>query len=113
MDNTRNAQVVYADGIKFIISSNNIHVCNSIDITHPWYMKALLISVRNSLIAHCSKMDTPFNHRSIDSMVREWVTHNNLYKLGITKNRTGESDINYPQKWYISIAYFIGSLFVL
>lgn len=58
-------------------------------------------------------MDSPLNYRSNKSLIREWITHNNLYKLNLYRDRTASVDLNYPQKWYMKIAYFIFSIISL
>lgn len=58
-------------------------------------------------------MDSPLNYRSNKSLIREWITHNNLYKLNLYRDRTASVDLNYPQKWYMKITYFIFSIISL
>ena len=47
-------------------------------------------------------------------MIREWIAHNNLYKLGYKRKQTGSTDINYPYlKWYAPVVYWFLSLIEL
>lgn len=44
-------------------------------------------------------------NRSIGSMCREWAANNLLYAPHIFRSHTKDVDLNYPQKWYVSLAY--------
>ena len=35
----------------------------------------------------------------------EWATHNFLYNLDFKRSQTKDVDLNYPQKWYVKLAY--------
>ena len=43
--------------------------------------------------------------RSQFSLFKEWATHNGLYALGLWRSHTKDVDLEYPQKWYLSILY--------
>lgn len=49
----------------------------------------------------------PIFNRSNCSLSREWCTHNFLYMIGVCKDRTKDTDFDYPLPWYMAIAYFI------
>lgn len=56
----------------------------------------------------------PLWNRSESSIKREWAAHNWAYSLGINKGNTADADINFEQKWYVRLAYFIvGSIALL
>ena len=101
------------DGLNITISKSNIHIEDSYTVTNPVDMKNVLNHTIEFLNDNHITMDTPFNHRSICSMLSEWKTHNNLYVLNIAPERTKSCDLNYPQKWYMSIIYFFGGLIVI
>ena len=101
------------DGLNIIITPNNIHIEDSYRVVNPVDMKHVLNDTIEFLNTNHITMDTPFNHRSICSMVSEWKTHNNLYTLNIQPERTRSVDINSPQPWYMPILYFFCGLFVL
>ena len=101
------------DELSITISTSNIHIEDSYKVISPLYMKYVLSDIIEFLNSNHITMDTPFNHRSICSMVNEWKTHNNLYKLNIEPERTKDCDLNYPQKWYMPIIYFFGGLVVI
>ena len=46
-------------------------------------------------------------HRSERSLINEWRVHNLAYKWGINREKTADCDLNYEQKWYNEVAYFI------
>lgn len=52
--------------------------------------------------------------RSDKSIRREWGAHNLAYALGINRNKTKDVDLNFEQKWYEKLGYFIvGSIALL
>ena len=103
--------VIY--GFEIIITKGNIHIPNSYNVDSPIIMGEILEELKHQLDDSIITIDTPFNHRSIDSMINEWVAHNNLYKIGYKPKRTGSIDLNHPQAWYIKLGYWLLSRFVL
>lgn len=95
---------------KVTITSNNINIKNSYKVTSRERMKVILNIIKEYVEDYDEGIETPFDHRSIKSMVREWVAHNNLYTLGYKKEQTKDIDLNYPQKWYIPAVYWVLSL---
>jgi len=95
-------------GLNIKVSKNNINIKDSYKINNRLVMRMILDVLRNEV-----KEESPFDKRSIGGMVREWVAHNNLYKLGYKKDRTCNVDLNYPQKWYVPIIYWILSIIEL
>ena len=73
-------------------------------------MRNILNTLREYLEDYNITMENPLTFRSNNSLIREWVTHNNLYRLGLYKDRVKDVDLNYPQKWYIKILYAVGSI---
>ena len=37
--------------------------------------------------------------RSLKDLEAEWGVHNVLYRLGLSRSRTKDVDLNYPQQW--------------
>ena len=110
MDRTIEAVIC---GMDVTISTNNIHIQDSYLVWRRNDMKLILNSIQDFLKENNITMDTPFNHRSINSMVNEWVTHNNAYSLCFEESRTRSVDLNYPQKWYMPILYWLCSRIIL
>lgn len=92
------------------ITNNNIHITDSYKVKTRESMKNILNILREYLNDSNITMKTPLDYRSNNSMIREWITHNNLYRLGLYQDRVKNIDLNYPQKWYVKILYAIGSL---
>lgn len=103
--------VIY--GLEITLSTNNIHIENSHDVELPIVMDEILNTLRKEVDDANITMDTPLNHRSNASMAREWIAHNNLYILGYEQERTKSVDLNFPQKWYVKVAYWLLSRIVL
>jgi len=103
--------VIY--GLNITVSSNNIHIEESHNVEMPLIMDEIISLLRIELEKAHITMDTPLNHRSNRSMVNEWIAHNNAYILGYKPERTGNVDLNHPQKWYVKVIYWLLSRFVL
>lgn len=95
-------------GLDIKVSKNNINIKNSYKINNRLVMRMILDVLKNEVKEE--HLESPFDKRSVRGMVREWVAHNNLYKLGYKKDRTCNIDLNYPQKLYIPIVYWILSI---
>ena len=109
----RETYKIIINGLDVTLSEKNIHVQDSYQIICPWDIRDFLKTLREYVEEAGIAMDTPLNHRSNFSMKCEWITHNNLYAIGYKMDRTGSVDLNYPQKWYMKVAYFLGSLIVI
>ena len=51
--------------------------------------------------------------RSMDSLRREWAAHNLAYDLGIRRDKSADTDLNYPQRWYGKILYRVAGAIAL
>lgn len=52
--------------------------------------------------------------RSDSSIKREWAAHNLAYSIGIKRDKTADVDLNFEQRWYVKLGYFIiGSIALL
>ena len=104
---------VIIEDFQITITPNNINIKDSYTKKDPFEMRVILKEIKEFLKENNITMDTPFNHRSLWSMIREWVSHNNAYVIGYKRERVGSVDLNFPQKWYVKVLYFILSIFVL
>lgn len=95
-------------GLNIKVYKNNINIKNSYKINNRLLMRMILDVLKDEIKEEY--LESPFDKRSIKGMVREWVAHNNLYKLGYKKDRMCNVDLNYPQKWYVPIVYWFLSL---
>ena len=58
--------------------------------------------------------DCPLWQRTDGSLKREWAAHNLAYSLGIKRDKTKDSDLNYEQKWYVKLMYgVVGTIALL
>ena len=104
---------IIIEDLQITITPNNINIKDSYTIKDPFEMRVILKEIKEFLKENNITMDTPLNHRSLWSMIREWVSHNNAYVIGYKRERVGSVDLNFPQKWYVKVLYFILSMFVL
>lgn len=88
-----------------ICTPHYIHIQNSYIIKDIKCMEYILEGIELFLINNAICIDTPLNYRSKKSMIREWIAHNNAYKLGYKRSRTAHADLEYPQKWYMKLLY--------
>ena len=91
----------------FIVTDNNIHISNSYE-----YSKNSFGAVFSMLRRKYPKNMVLLN-RSDKSMAREWATHNLFYDLNLFRFRTADVDLNYPQRWWEKLGYFIIGTFAL
>ena len=112
MENSKSNSFSFTvSGLDAWASGHNIHIEDSWQIRSRRSISDA-VAEANSILDDNS-IDSPFDNRTEKSMVREWVAHNNLYRLGIKKRRTGSVDLNYPQRWFEPFCYFILSIVVL
>lgn len=93
--------------VPYVVTDNNIHINDSYV-----YSKNSFDSVFSMLRRKYPKNSVLLN-RSDKSLSREWATHNLLWDLHIARSRTASVDLNYPQKWWMKLGYFIIGTFAL
>lgn len=85
--------------VKIQYNNKNVRILNSYKITDVKYMKTILEEF---------KKETNFkSKRSLKSWIKEWKSHNRLYKLGLFKNHTMHCDLEEDEKIHRIIAYQI------
>ena len=91
--------------MKYSITESNLHLIDSGDVPKRRFGREL---------AEIKAVHPESNvwKRSYCSMKLEWATHNALYLLGIAVSRTKDCDLEYPQPWYMSVAYAIAGTLV-
>ena len=90
--------------MEYTISPNDIQLKASHEVSKCDFERELL-SIRE-LHPECLVW-----HRTLRSLKLEWAAHNAFHALGLLPKRTGETDLNWPQKWYIRLGYaVIGTL---
>jgi hypothetical protein len=73
----------------------NTHIVDSCCVISKQAMRDYLLKLRESVpdeMAVCQ--------RDVESMVREWRSHNLFYKLHIFRSRTHDVDLEVKQAWY-------------
>ena len=86
--------------IKYTISPGNIHLIDS--YLYPKKQFERHLNRIWGLHPSCEVWN-----RSRKSLKREWGVHNVLYSLGIARARTKDCDLNYQQRWYVSLGYAV------
>lgn len=92
--------------MNYTLTQNNLHIEESYKIS-----KSEFVPFFNDL-----RKKEPWSdvwNRTNGSMKREWASHNLLYNLHLFRSHTKDVDLNYPQKWYVSLAYNIFGFFAL
>ena len=84
----------------FTIRDNNLRVVDSYKINKRDFAETL------RLVRELYPNFQVWN-RGIPQMCLEWATHNALYSLGISRERTDSCDFEYPQTFWLRAAYAI------
>ena len=89
-------------------SAGNIHIPNSYQ-----YKRGEVTDFLNAARpAHHDCL--PLQKRGNGSLLREWATHKAAYLLDYKRERTASVDLNYPQRWWVKVLYFVcGSIALL
>ncbi len=95
----RNYKMITISGIKIQYDKDNVKILDSYMIKNKLTMKYILKQFLN-------KTDYK-TKRTLKSWIREWKTHNRLYKLGLFKSHTKDCDLEENEKWYRLLAYQI------
>lgn len=82
------------------ISANNIQLKSSFEVSKDDFER-VLAAIRerhpNSLVWN----------RSLDSLMREWAVHNAFHSLGLFRKQSADTDLNWPQPWFVRLWYAI------
>ena len=85
---------------EYSVSENNIHFDSSFRVRKDDFeeeLKALREQHPESQVWN----------RSVESLKREWATHNAFHAMGIFRSRTAHMDLNWPQPWYVRLGYAV------
>ena len=80
------------------VSSNNIKLKSSFEVSKDDFERELA-AIREQY------PDCLVWNRSIDSLKREWAAHNAFHALGLVRKQTADTDLNWPQPWFIRLGY--------
>ena len=90
--------------VNFTVTPNNIHLESSFKVRKEDFERELE-AIREQ------HPDSLVWNRSLDSLKREWATHNAFHAMGIFRDRTAHMDLNWPQPWFVRLGYaLIGSI---
>lgn len=95
------------DTISVVISKDNIHINNSVNIIYKEDIEDILNEYRhkyNSSIFY----DFIINKRSIKSMTYEWGAHNLLHQIGLLKYCDKNLNLKYEPLYKIIPYYILG-----
>lgn len=90
-------------GLKTLLTSTNMRIIDSYQITDIKKMKEIITEALNKESEYTSL-------RSINSFVREWITHNRFYKIHILRTKTKDCDFESSLNPILAILYFICSI---
>lgn len=86
-------------GVEIQYDAANVKIINSYEIRNEKEMRLILLQF---------KVRTGFkSKRSLESWIKEWKTHNKLYKLGLFRSHTKDCDLEENEKLHRLIVYEI------
>lgn len=77
-----------------ITTPTNTHILDSASVKSKENMREFLLKVRAQ-----SAPDMAVCRRDLESMVREWRSHNLFYQLHVFRSRTKDVDLELCQSW--------------
>ena len=80
------------------VSPNNIQLKSSFEVSKEDFEREL------AAIRELHPESQVWN-RSIESLKREWAVHNAFHALGVARKQAAHTDLNWPQPWFIRVAY--------
>ena len=86
--------------MKYKILGNRVKLLNSCEVKKANFSREL-DKIRN-LHPTCRLWK-----RSDRNIIREWAAHVLAYNLGIRRDKTEDTDLEYEPKWWMSLFYFI------
>lgn len=91
-----------------ILSQSNTHILDSYKLKSKKEIRAYLQQLRQKALPEMAVCQ-----RDLESMIREWRSHNFFYRIHIFRNRTKDVDLELQQTWYrelfcrvVSFLYF-------
>lgn len=84
-------------GIEIEYNPGNVRIKDSYQVRDEKEMRLILLQF---------KIRTGFkSQRTVNSWIKEWKSHNRLYKLGLFRSHTSDCDLEENEKLYRLIAY--------
>ena len=82
------------------VSANNIQLKSSFEVSKDDFERELA-AIR------AQHPDSLVWNRSMDSLKREWAVHNAFHALGLARKQSADTDLNWPQPWYVRLGYAV------
>ena len=82
------------------VSANNIQLKSSFEVSKDDFERELA-AIRDR------HPDSLVWNRSMDSLKREWAVHNAAHALGLARKQSADTDLNWPQAWYVRLGYAV------
>lgn len=86
--------------MQYSISPNNIQLKSSFEISKVDFERELE-AIREE------HPECLVWNRSMGSLKREWAAHNAFHALGLVRRQTADTDLNWPQPWYVRLGYAV------
>ena len=97
---TEDAEQMKIRGLKIIVTRKNIKIIDAYQINNVEKMEMILNEILDRSLTYFCK-------RPMKSLIREWKSHNRLYKLHILRKHTKDCDLSAKTNKFIEIVYFI------
>lgn len=94
------------DSVVVDINNNVVTIHNSCKITKIKHMLEVFSWLKEHIEYNKIKLPSTW------LQIHEWRTHNLLYDWNYEVNRTKTVDLNCDNKWYITVAYVLMSIFL-
>lgn len=91
--------------MQYKVTPNNIQLKSSFEVKKDYFEREL--AAIRELHPDCLVWN-----RSMDSLKREWATHNAFHALGLVRKQTADTDLNWPQKWFVRLGYTLAGAIV-
>jgi len=88
-------------GLKVLVSSKNIKIIDSYQISNREKMREILIKALEKATEEGYK--TP---RTLNALVKEWVSHNRLYNFYLFRSHTRDADFEANESRFRRFVYF-------
>lgn len=82
-------------------TTDNVHIPDS----YRYSREEVKDFVKDAKPKHPSCL--PLQKRSTGSLLREWAAHKLAYLCNFKPERTASVDLNYPQRWWVKVLYFV------
>ena len=85
------------------VSSNNIKLKSSYEVSKEDFVRELTVIRKQH-------PDSLVWNRSFGSLKREWAAHNAFHALGLVRKQTADTDLNWPQNWFVRVGYAVAGM---